>query len=567
MKTLFSKILTILIVVVTLYSCSSLNELGKNNYKIIPNPLEVHGGKVKLNVKGKFPPKFIGKAVSITLTPTLKYPKGQKEYKSVTYQGEEFPGNNMSIPYETGKSVTYSNSIDYVKDMEKSELFLHIKGQEGSTVKDDFKPIKLADGVITTSLLVENDAKVALVPHGFERITTNVGHVHIHFPYNSSLVKRKELKDKDFKELKKTLKKVLEDEALSIKSIEMTSYASPEGEITLNQELTNDRNKSSSRVFARAFKRAKLNMKSYNPTLKAMGADWDGFHKILQESDIQDKDMIKRSLDENPLLPTKEKTLRSLMSTYPKLPNHIMPQLRRTKMVITYEVVGKSDEQIIEHSQTALDQLNEKEMLYAATLVEDKNEKIKIYTKGMEMFPNNYAFYNNLIVVNYSLGDLDSANKVYDAATDKGIADQMLNLGFVLKLQSAKLEDMDDLLKEFAKVTTPESTYNKGIVAIKQGDYALAIDKMKGYNTFNLALAKVLNADYEGGISVLDEGKINTAKADYLRAIASVRMGKVNEAKNYIKSASSKDASLEDKAKNDLEFKSLTPKKAAKENE
>jgi len=553
------------VAVATLSSCNSMKNLDKDYYSVNPNPLEVHGGKVKIDVKGQYPEKLFKKNVAVELTPELRYEGGKTDYKMVEFQGEEYPGNATVIPYETGKSVSYTDVVDYTPEMKNSELYVAIVGKKGDKRKE-FEAIMIAPGVITTSLLVQDDYKSSFVPPAYEQTTKHSAKGMVNFKVNSSYIRGKELKDQDYKDLIALVKAAGKEDKLSITGVSFEGYASPEGEATLNVNLSDDRAKNVEKKIAYAVKRAKIKYQDGFFSKEGKGADWDGVYAAIKASNIEDKDMILRSLDDQPLLDSKEATLKSLSNTYDVLKEEILPQLRRSAVVINYDLVGKTDEEIKELASKSVEdlkveitkadgttalQLDAEEVLYAAKIADSKEQRFEIMKKGIELYPADYRFPTDAGHCAKALKKNEEAISLFEKAYQVEVNDITTNNLAVAKMLGGDVEAANEL---FAKSTTSEAAYNRGVKAIKDGDYAKAIEDMQGKNTFNLALAKVLNGDYDGGIKTLEAGKVETCIANYLKAIASQRLGKIDDAKNYLNTAFEKNPKLEEKAKKDLEF-------------
>ena len=569
MKNISLKSLAVVgIAVATLSSCNSMKNLDKDYYSVNPNPLEVHGGKVKIDINGQYPEKLFKKYVAVELTPQLRYEAGQSDFKMVEFQGEEYPGNATVIPYETGKSVSYTDELDYTPEMENAELYVNIKGKKGDKVKE-FEAIKLADGVITTSLLVQNDFKSSMVPPAYEQTTKHTMQGVINFKVQSSVIRKSELKHDDVKALVNLTRNSSKNDKITITGVSFDGYASPEGEEDNNNKLSQDRAKNVRKIIERELKRDGIKYQDDFITLVGKGPDWEGVYNAIKNSNIEDKDMILRSLDDQPLLETKEATLRSLANTYNLIKDDILPELRRTNIVVSYDLVGKTDEEIKDLASKSVDelkveitkqdgtkalQLDAEEVLYAAKLADTKEEKLAIMKKGMELYPTDYRFATNAGHCSQMLGNNEEAISLFEKADEIEENDVTINN---LAVATALKGDIATANELFAKSTTSEAAYNRGVEAIKEGDYAKAIEEMQGKNTFNLALAKVLNGDYDGAIKTLDTGDVQTCIADYLRAIASQRLGKTDDAKKFIKSAIEKNPKLEEKAKKDLEFREI----------
>ncbi|MCK5781152.1 MAG: OmpA family protein, partial [Flavobacteriales bacterium] len=329
----------------TLSSCNSMKDLDKNYYTVNPNPLEVHGGMVKVDVKGQFPEKLFKTTVAVEVTPVLKYEGGESQLKMAEFQGEEYPGNATVIPYETGKIVSYSDEVAYTPEMQNSELYVNVVGKKGDKRKE-FDELYIAPGVITTSLLVEDDYLSSFVPPAYEQTTEHELSGMVNFKVNSSEIRNSELKELDYQAVADLVDNAGKSDKLNIDGVSFTGYASPEGEASKNADLSDNRAENVEKKITSAIDDANIEYQDGFFTKEGKGADWDGVYAAIKESNIEDKDMILRSLDDQPLLDSKEATLVSLANTYDEIRDSILPKLRRTQISINYTLIGKTDEEI-----------------------------------------------------------------------------------------------------------------------------------------------------------------------------------------------------------------------------
>src|SRR5690606_4175346 len=281
-------------------ACGGLGKMAKYaetiKYDVQPNPLIVRGDSVEVNIDGNFPGKYFSKKAMVELTPTLTYAAGSTPYKMVSFQGEGAPGNATVIPYETGKSFTYSDKVAYKPEMKDSELMLNILGKQGSKEKA-FDPYKLADGVITTPLLVMSDDMSIIAKDEFTRTTSHEANAVINYLVNSSVVRPGELRDADMKAIESFLKANGANADYEFKGSTILAYASTESEISLNENLAVERSESAKRAVSNLMKNNKVKFDAdafFNLVTK--GEDWVGFQEKMQASDIADKELILRIL-------------------------------------------------------------------------------------------------------------------------------------------------------------------------------------------------------------------------------------------------------------------------------
>ncbi|MDX9751993.1 MAG: hypothetical protein RBT71_13010 [Flavobacteriales bacterium] len=541
-----------------LSGCGGLGKMSKYaeniKYTVDPNPLIVQGDSVAVNINGNFPGKYFHKKASVELTPTLTYAGGETAFKTAYFQGEGAAGNHPVVPYEGGKAFSYTHKVAYTPSMETSELMLGIMGRQGKKEKA-FDPVKLADGVITTPYLMVSDDKAMLGPDAFQRITAHSQDATIHYLVNSSTVRSGELNDADAKALATFIRGFAQKGNIQVKGLTVDAWASPEGELTLNENLASDRAKSASGWARGELVRAKAEGARDDAfyQLNPRGEDWNGFKTAMQGSSIADKDLVLRVLEMYTDLTQREQEIKNMAATYKEIADQILPTLRRSEMKLNYDVVGKTDEQIAEMSRTMPDSLNAEELLWAATLTTDLNEQLRIFRESERLFPDDPRGANNVGYVLLQQNKLNEAEAQFQKAN--GIAETNAannNLGVVARLKG----DRAKAKEFFNKAGSPEAKYNLGLVNIQNGEYTSANTNMAGQNTVNAALAKLLSGDAAGAKTILDNAPDkDTATGHYLMAIIGARTNNGDLVRSQIGLAVQKDASLREKALKDLEFR------------
>ncbi|MCC6600186.1 MAG: tetratricopeptide repeat protein [Crocinitomicaceae bacterium] len=541
-----------------LAACANLGKMEKHikdlSAQATPNPLEVHGDSVAINISGKFPEKYFAKKVVAEATPVLVYQGGETKYKTKTYQGEKAAGNGEVVPYKTGKSFSYSDKIGYQPAMETSKLELRIHGTQG-TKSADFDPIPVSDGIIATPYLLKSDDKAVSSKDNFVRVLPFSTEAVINFDYNSSKVKPAELKQKDIAELDTFFTKVAANPKMVIKSIEFQAYASPEGEIFLNDNLASERADAGKKVLIDLLKKSKSNTQ-YEPMMKLVpkGEDWNGFREEMTKSNITDRDIIIRILEKTSDLNSREKEIKNISKTYLEIQNQIFPALRRCIIRVNYDLEGYSDAELKTIASTTPDKLKYEELLKAGSLTEDLGQQASIYSAAEKKAEGDYRAANNLGVVYYQQNKIKDAETQFKKAYEmKKTPETSNNIGIVTRLKG----DRKGATAYFNESSAPEAKYNKGLINVQNGDYTSAISNMSGYKTFNTALAKLLNKDNAGAKGDMDASNDSSALADYLKAVIAARSNDSAAVASNLKSAVKKDGSLAEKAKKDLEFRNF----------
>ena len=559
MKRTFRSIATLSLARLVIVSCSPLNKMkkraGEMGYKVTPEVLEEKGEMVDVKIDVTIPAKFFNKNVTVVATPVLKYQGGEKAFEPTTLQGENVQGNNVVVPYETGKTITYTGQIPFEDAMRISDLVVDIKASKGAK-SVNFDGTKIAEGVIATATLVNNDPALALGKDNFQRITPEQNEAAIYYLINSSQIRNNQVKSEEIKAMEQFLKDAKADEDVNLKNIEIQSYASPDGTYDWNEKLANKREGSSDNFLKKNMKKNKMEEYKDLDFFKkyVVAEDWEGFKKAMEASSIRDKELILRVLAMHSDPEVREREIKNIASAYSTIADQILPKLRRSKFVVNAERIGKSDEEIRSLAKSDPSALNVEELLYAATLFDNNADKLAVYESAMSQFPNDWRGFNDAGMTLFEMG------KVAEAKADLQKADALSannkvvknNLGAV-ELKNGNIQEAEVLFGAATGVGN-EVNYNKGIVAIKKGDYKAAVDYFGNCNCVNAALANILNGNNSEALKKLNEGKDDSALASYLKAVIGARNNDANMVLTNLKEACNKEAAMKGLAKTDMEF-------------
>jgi hypothetical protein len=541
--------------VLLLTSCSGkLGALSADNFTVTPNPLETQVGKVPATVNGTFPEKYMKKKAVVTVTPELRYADGQvARGQGTTFQGEKVQGNDQTILYQVGGRYTMKTSFDYL-NCNKADMYLTFDAKVGKK-QVEVPAVKVAEGIIATSELYKNtlkSAQAAVAPDAFQRINAQKQEANIKFLIQQATLRQSELKNNSVQEFVKLLEQINNDrEGLNLKDVEVSAYASPDGGYDLNDKLAAQRQQATEKYVQQQLKKAKLTDASVDA--KYTAEDWDGFQELVKASNIQDKDVILRVLSMYKDPQEREQQIKNISSAFRELADGILPQLRRSRMIINYETVGRSDEQIQQQLKADPKQLSVEEMLYAATLVDSKNAKEDIYKATSEVYPNDARAYNNIASMEYAAGNLDAAQKYIEQAqkANGSLPEAAANLGLIALCKG----DIQRAENYIAKATGANGLAEVlGNLNLAKGNYAQAEQDFKDVYSNSAALAQILNKNYASAAVTLKYVKNPDATTDYLKSILAARMGNTSEAAEALRAAIAKDASYAKYAANDLEL-------------
>ena len=538
---------------VLMTSCSKLGKLSADNFSVTPNPLETVGGKVPATVEGQFPEKFMNKKATVTVVPELRYGNGQvAKGQTVTFQGEKVMANHKVISYRLGGRYTMKTVFDYVPAMQKSDMYLAFDAQIGNS-KVNVPAIKVATGVIATAELYRKAMQqggACLALDSFQRVIDHKQEANVKFLINQANLRSNELKNNSVREFVSMLKRINADrEKLAIKNVEVQAYASPEGGFTFNDKLANKRQNVSEGYVKQQLKGTNLQT---DIDAHYTAQDWEGFMKLVQASKIQDKDVILRVLSMYKDPQEREQQIRNMSEGFRELADGILPELRRSRLIINYQTIGRSDQQIKQQYAADPTKLSLEELLYAASLTNDVKAKKAIYKKTTELYDRDYRAYNNLAALALNEGDEHTANSYLSQAlqANRKAPEAYANKAYI-NLTHGEIAEAEHNLAD----ATEANGFNEviGNLHIARGNYANATDELFNDNN-SAALAQLLNKNYVAAEQTLKAIKQPNGLTYYLFAVLNARQGKNDTAAKYLKEALQKDPSLAEYAKNDLEL-------------
>lgn len=545
-----------LVGVLALTSCSKLGELSADNFIITPSPLEAVSGNVPVTINGRFPEKYMKKKAVVTVTPVLRYANGETVGQSATFQGEKVQGNDQTISYKLGGNYTLRNQFAYVPDMLESELYLTFAARIGK--KEVSVPeVKVANGVISTSTLVEKtvgSAHTEASVDAYQYAIAQTKQAQIKYLIQQSKVRTSELETTSVQDFIKTLRDIKENQkGYQLDNIEVSAYASPDGGMKLNTKLAADREKSSAGYLKGELKN--MDFDAYVDS-KYTAEDWDGFQELVSQSNMQDKEVVLRVLSMYKDPEEREKQIKNISAAFTELTEEILPELRRARLTINYNIIGRSDDEIQAQYKQDATKLSVEELLYAATLTENVAEQEDIYKTTVKNYPADYRAYNNLATLAYAKGDLNQTKSYLDKAAEKNAKAVEVNANKALvALAEGNVEQAEFNLSRAA--TAKNYGEVLGNLQIAKGQYAQAVSSFGGVETNSSALAQILNKDYANALLTLNRVENPDAMTEYLKAVAAIRSNLKNTSMDYLKAAFEKDASLKARAAKDLEFRSL----------
>ncbi|MDR2293144.1 MAG: hypothetical protein LBE11_06680 [Prevotellaceae bacterium] len=546
-----------LILVLGMMSCSSPLKMKKAakdvNVACVPTQLEIKGNVIEAEWTATFPEKYFNKKAGLQLLPVLVYQGGEVAGTVKRLQGEKVY-DNYEVIKNTGGKTNQKLKFDYVPGMEKCHLELRAKLLYKNKEYDFDEPYPLADGAVSTALLVDRSGVVELQKDNYKKFTYSQKEAQIKYDWNKSNVKKDQLNKDDIKELKAFVDNAVADgNKVEYQGMEISAYASPEGKLERNETLSTERGKTANDAFAKLYSK-KETQPSGNIEMKYTAEDWEGFQRLVSASNIDDKELILRvlSMYQDPVV--REKEIRNMSKVFSVLEEKVLPELRRSVLTAKVKVNNYSDEELLALVGTqGIDNLDADALLYAATLLKDDDYETKsqIYKKAADKYEDDRAI-NNYAAMLLKQGKIDEAKKVLDAVSKKN-SEILNNLG-IAQLCSG---NATDAAKSFSQANSTSAKQNLAAISIINGDYTSAATTLEGTNLFNEALAKYLNNNLNGAKSVLEKVKDTTGKASYLKAVIAAKEGNTSNITNYLSDAFAKDATLKAKAQNDISFEKV----------
>ena len=541
------KITTALLLAVLVSSCACrLKPLNGSAAQVDPNPLTLVSTQIPGQVRLTLPAKWCHKRAIVNITPQLRYAGTSVTGQTVTIQGENVRDNYQTISYERGGSVIVPFAFEYKPGMEQSDLYLTftatIKGK-----KVNLPAIKVARGTIMTADLASiSDVTPALARDAFQRVIKEQYTADLKFLINRAEVRAAELNKREVKEWQDVV-----DNAYQVPNqevdIEIQAYASPDGAQDLNERLSAERERNTSRAVTR-----QLGNKQIEVNAHYTAEDWDGFQKLLEASNIQDKELVLRVLSMYPDPEDREREIRNLSHVFTQLADEILPELRRSRLNANVRIIGKSDDELKMFMAQRPGRLSIEEILYTATLYDNAQDQMNAYQQATQLYPNDYRAYNNIGTLYLAQGNYEQAAS-YFAKAQKIQPNAASNMNeALLALNRSDLAEAQRLMG--SAVEAPEAGQGIGLLQMHEGKYADAIRSFGNTPSNTLAIAQIMQGQYADATRTLAAVAQPNGETAYLKAVVAARTNDLQGLISNLRSAIAQDRSYALRAQRDLEF-------------
>ena len=541
------KITTALLLAVLVSSCACrLKPLNGSAAQVDPNPLTLVGTQIPGQVRLTLPAKWCHKRAIVNITPQLRYAGTSATGQTVTIQGENVRDNYQTISYERGGSVIVPFAFEYKPGMEQSDLYLTftatVKGK-----KVNLPAIKVARGTIMTAGLASiSDVTPALARDAFQRVIKEQYTADLKFLINRAEVRAAELNKREVKDWKDVV-----DNAYQVPNqevdIEIQAYASPDGAQDFNERLSAQRERNTSSVIARQLGKKKIEVNAHYTA-----EDWDGFQKLLEASNIQDKELVLRVLSMYPDPEDREREIRNLSHVFTQLADEILPELRRSRLNANVRIIGKSDDELKMFMAQRPGRLTIEEILYTATLYDNAKDQMNAYQQATQLYPNDYRAYNNIGTLYLAQGNYEQAAS-YFAKAQKIQPNAASNMNeALLALDRGDLAAAQRLMGSAVEV--PEAGQGIGLLQMHEGKYADAIRSFGNTPSNTLAIAQIMQGQYADATRTLAAVAQPNGETAYLKAVVAARTNDLQGLISNLRSAIAQDSSYALRAQRDLEF-------------
>lgn len=546
--------LFILTVAIVLTGCSKMGKLTSDNFKVTPTPLVTQGGEVPAQITITIPEKFMKKKAQVTATPILKYSAGEASAQSVTYQGEKVEGNGTEVNYKLGGTYNMKANFCYTPEMLKSDLIMRFDVKLGKKQKE-MPDVKIGYGVLATEELMTrclDGTNMSVAPDQFQRVISQKQEANIKFLIAQSNLRTSELESVSIKDLVRVLREINDDaEGRALDAIEVSAYASPDGRYSFNEKLAERRQNVSAEYLRNELKKIQMDA---DINTRYTAEDWEGFQELISASNLQDKKIILSVLSMYQDPEEREQQIRNMSAIYTDIKDGIMPELRRARLIVNYEIIGRSDVEILDQYKKDPSKLSLEELTYGATMLVETPEEQKDWNQTIQrLYPNDFRSFNNQAQVAYTQGDYAAATEYLTKAKNVNTRSSEVNTNLALmSLRQGNAAQAESYLAQGYGANSYQEVL--GCYNLAKGNYAQAAQNLSGSATNAAALAQLLSNDYAAARQTLSSIKNGDGTTSYLRTILAARTGDTAGVVNNLRQAIDLDSSLKARAKDDLEF-------------
>ena len=396
---------------------------------------------------------------TLTLTPVLTGPdnnvvlpeiviNGRRRQKAYLRAMALDKTTNMEIPYNTQEVLNYTQVIPYEPWMENAYLNL----EEDLCGCGGHQEV-LTQEMIMNGVSTETKRLAALqpVPSYIQpkaevvKARSEQYEAHLDFPVGKSVILPDFMNNQtELRNIREMFNKVQNDKKLTITGVYIEGFASPEGPLKLNEQLSKSRAEALKKYLS-VHEQIPANL--YNVSFG--GENWEGLVKALEASNTKEKTEFLNIIRNTSDIARRKEEIKRVGggAPYRTMLKELYPALRKVNCRIDYTIANFKVDEGKEIIKTQPQYLSLNEMyLVANSYPKGGNDFIKVFDIAVRMYPDDEVANLNAAAVALSKKDLPDARKYLDKS-NKQTAEYANNNGIYYLLSGNK----DQAIVEFTK--------------------------------------------------------------------------------------------------------------------
>lgn len=480
MKKQILKLFFTVLAVLSVFSANVSAQTGGGEFRITGKSIVKRGDHISVAIDIEAYGLKIGNRASLDLVPTLRAGNNEIALQGLRYQGKDFQGEEtaflkvyrgverydiLTFPYIA--EITYAPWMDhaglvfrqFLREGDKvvelpEKVLIHDIAVNNTPVDDSWK----ADRSVYTNMVMFLQPEVEKVKNRSANSSVKIdypsGKTNIIIGYGNNAA--------ELNKIDKLFRNILDDKMVTVNSITITGYSSPEGTYAANQRLATARAKSFQQYLM-----SKHDLRGVKVVTGAVGEDWDGLVELIDNSHMPYKDEVLNIIASTDIFDGREKKLMLLKggNPYRDMLQNMFPALRRIGIEVDYAVRSLTDAEARELLYSRPEMLSLSEMMRVASYYEPGSRQYReVYEIAARHYPHDVIASNNAAaavlmdgdhvtaarylkgiddsrtlvnrgVVNYIAGDVAGAERNFggacDARIEKGCSDLRLLRGVI----------------------------------------------------------------------------------------------------------------------------------------
>ena len=268
---------------------------------------------------------------------------------------------------------------------------------------------------------------------------------HLDFPVGKSVILPDFMNNQtELRNIREMFNKVQNDKKLTITGVYIEGFASPEGPLKLNEQLSKSRAEALKKYLS---VQEQIPANLYNVSFG--GENWEGLVKALETSDMKEKTEFLNIIRNTSDIARRKEEIKRVGggAPYRTMLKELYPALRKVNCRIDYTIAHFKVDEGKEIIKTQPRYLSLNEMyLVANSYPKGSDDFIKVFDIAVRMYPDDEVANLNAAAVALSKKDLPDARKYLDKS-NKQTAEYANNNGIYYLLSGNK----DQAIVEFTK--------------------------------------------------------------------------------------------------------------------